>query len=68
MSKLGKSIFGGAEEEAEQMEISAPYNFKHVAHARPDPHSSTGFSVSSILESLLQIALLKDYYRAYLHL
>lgn len=30
-------------------EIGAPYNFKHVQHATPDPHSSTGFSVRDVV-------------------
>lgn len=28
------------------MEIGLPYNFQHNQHVQPDPHSSTGFSVS----------------------
>lgn len=28
------------------MEIGTPYNFQHIQHAKADPHTSTGFSVS----------------------
>lgn len=44
-----KSVFSGQEEQNDvPMEISAPYNFRHVQHVRVDPRSSTGFSVSDI--------------------
>ncbi|RYH19699.1 hypothetical protein EON65_25680 [archaeon] len=42
-------LFVGSEQESPepQFQISSPYNFKHHAHVQIDPHSSTGFSVSS---------------------
>jgi hypothetical protein len=43
-----KGVFGSSpakEEVKVAMQISSPYNFKHIGHVRPDPHSSTGFSV-----------------------
>ena len=33
-------------EPAAPIEIGTPYNVQHVQHVQPDPHSSTGFSVS----------------------
>ena len=43
-----KGIFGGddSSKNTGPINISAPYDFKHLEHARADPHSSTGISVS----------------------
>lgn len=42
-----RNVFGGDEAAPQNFEISSPYNFKHHAHVQIDPHSSTGFSVST---------------------
>jgi hypothetical protein len=40
------SIFSPKQDDVGTMVISAPYNFKHVNHVRPNPRTSTGFDVS----------------------
>jgi hypothetical protein len=44
MSDLFTKLVLRPEEEV-PMEISSPYNFKHVQHVKADPHTSTGFTV-----------------------
>jgi hypothetical protein len=38
--------FSRGEEPAAPVEISTPYNFKHLQHVQIDARTSTGFSVS----------------------
>lgn len=44
LSSISSFFASKKKEEEPVMQISAPYNFQHVGHARPDPHSSTGFT------------------------
>jgi hypothetical protein len=53
-----KSVFKTDNDETATMEISSPYNFQHVDHVRPDPRSSTGFSVLYLFLLLIQALLL----------
>lgn len=45
LSKFISELVSPEDEPAPPMEIGSPYNFQHNQHVRPDPHSSTGFSV-----------------------
>ncbi len=41
------------ETDSKPLEISSPYNFKHIDHVQVDPRTSTGFTVIIIIPMLL---------------
>jgi hypothetical protein len=45
LSKFISELVSTEDETPPPMEIGSPYNFQHNQHVRPDPHSSTGFTV-----------------------
>ena len=47
MANIFKVFSSSQQDTAAPVEISTPYNFKHVQHVQIDARTSTGFSVSN---------------------